>query len=255
MVTQDICRQIARGVGDAFSCLGMGAYVQVRTPFLYPDGRIIDLYIRTDNDRWTATDLGETHRWLDAHSWSDKRTAGQQELVRQVCATLGLDEFRGALVTKVDDPAHAAEAVTRLAQGAMRVADLWLTFRAKVIETVRDQVAEYLDHRKIAYERQIVREGKSKTQWKIDFETRLSKKTSWIQVLTTGSRGAAAQIRDHTVAAWVDLGGENGTELISLFDDSLNIWREEDVRQLEAVSTVAFWSNPEDFVSHLGMPA
>lgn len=257
MVAEKLCREIAEGIGRGFSCQEVGPYVQVRTPFVYPDGHIIDLYMRSDDDRWMASDLGETHRWLDAHAWSEKRTPAQQELIHQICTTLGIQEARNALVIQVDEPADTAEAVTRLAQAASRVADIWFTFRAKLGESVRDQVEDFLVQKKIVFEREVRRAGKSGTTWKLDFETISPRQKSWVLVLSTGSRGAASQIRDHAVAAWVDLGAgqDNGSALVSLFDDTMDVWKDEDFRQLEAVSTVALWSNPEDFLSHLGRAA
>jgi hypothetical protein len=197
--------------------------------------------------------LGETLRWLDAHSWAEKRTPSQQQLIQQICFNLGVEEFQGSLLARVKDPSKIADAVTRLAQASARVADIWFTFRAKQTVTVRDEIEEFLQDKKVAYERGVRITGQSK-QWLIDFKTRTDKQTALVQVLATESRGASSRLTDHAVATWVDLQAqrdEAGVRFVSLFDDTVDVWREEDFLQLESTSTVVLWSNPDDFLVKL----
>ena len=58
------CEDIARRVGQLFVCTTVNEYLRIRTPYLYPDGDVIDLFIKWDERHFTVTDLGETLRWL-----------------------------------------------------------------------------------------------------------------------------------------------------------------------------------------------
>jgi hypothetical protein len=55
------------------------------------------------------------------------------------------------------------------------------------------------------------------------------------------------------MAVWYDLNhlkiGQEPLEFISLFDDTLDVWRPEEFRLVEEFSTVARWSAPEEFYS------
>lgn len=255
MVTTDICREIAAGMGQAFTCSQVNGYVRVRTPFVYPDGKVIDLYVKGQGDACTVSDLGETMRWLDAHSWSDKRTRQQDQLAQQVCLTLGVEQFRGMLQTRAGGAHQTADAVSRIAQAAARVADISFTFRVQLAATVRDEVEEFLQAKEIPYERTVQRVGASGKQWTLDFQTRTEGQTSLVQVLTTESRAASARITDHMVATWYDLTAlkeaREDTIFVSLFDDTADVWKAEDFRLLEGLSRVALWSNPEEFAAQL----
>lgn len=75
--------------------------------------------------------------------------------------------------------------------------------------------------------------------------------SSLAYVLSPGSRATANRLTDHVVAAWHDLSylsiGEEALRFVSLFNDDAEVWREEDFRQAEGLSTVAFWSRRDEF--------
>jgi hypothetical protein len=52
----------------------MDGYTRIRTPFLYPDGDVIDVFFRGGEDVATVSDLGETLRWLKMQSLSPRRS-------------------------------------------------------------------------------------------------------------------------------------------------------------------------------------
>lgn len=256
MVAEELCRELSTGLAKKFICRNEGELLHVRTPFVYPDGQVIDLYFR--DDALVATDLGETLRWLDSHSWADKRTAAQRRLIQEICRASGVVEKHGSLSIEVGSPAASAEAVTRLAQAAARVADVWFTFRLKTFTTIRDEVGELLEEERVPHERNVVREGVSGKQWTIDFHTSSGSRSSLVQILATGSRSASSRLTDHTVAAWVDLresDGAGSADFVSLFDDTVDVWRDEDFRQLESHSKLAFWSEPVRLLNLLGAPS
>ncbi|MCY4093420.1 MAG: hypothetical protein OXF62_21620 [Caldilineaceae bacterium] len=53
------------------------------------------------------------------------------------------------------------ESVFRVAQAAVRVSDLWFTLRSQAVQTVADEVDEWLSDREIPFERQMSRQGRS----------------------------------------------------------------------------------------------
>jgi hypothetical protein len=138
-----------------------------------------------------------------------------------------------------------------VAQAALRIADLWFTMRTRAVETVADEVGDWLDERAIPFERGVVQVGRSGRTWTVDFQTRLANRTSLVFLLATSSRAAARRVTEHVVAALYDLNYltlvQPGLAFVSLFDDTEDIWRDEDFRIVEQLSKVACWSRPDQF--------
>jgi len=138
------CDEIQQTIGKLFTCSSVNEYTRIRTPFLYPDGDVIDVYLKETTGVVTLTDLGESVRWLRMQSLSSRRSPKQQKLVEDVCLTHGLEFFKGMLVLRVKAGETMGKAVTRLAQGALRVADVWFTMRTRSVESVSDEVEDFL---------------------------------------------------------------------------------------------------------------
>jgi hypothetical protein len=70
-------------------------------------------------------------------------------------------------------------------------------------------------------------------------------------VLCTGSRSAARTIANSVLAAWYDLSpleiGPQAMSFVSLFDDTADVWEDDDFRLLEGLSSIARWSDPHGF--------
>lgn len=247
------CTRIQESMGELFSCAEVGDYVRIRTPFMYPDGDYIDIFHEKpqSDETITLTDLGETVRWLKMQTISPRRSPKQNQMIQDICLTHGVEFYRGMLQVRFRPNENLALAVTRLSQAALRTADIWFTYRSRAVESVTDEVAEYLAKINISFERNSNLLGRSGKSWPITFHTRTQNQSSLVQMLSTGSRGATRRITDHVVAAWHDLSqlrvGPEALIFVSLFDDTVDVWAEEDFRQLEDLSHIARWSEPDEF--------
>ena len=117
-----------------------------------------------------------------------------------------------------------AESVLRVAQGAVRVSDLWFTFRSQSFQNTADEVDEWLREKQIPFDRQVQKQGRSAQNWTIDFETYTDNRTSLVFLLSTGSRGTVRRLAEHVLAGCVDLShlkvNQSGLTFVSLFDDT-----------------------------------
>jgi hypothetical protein len=244
------CSAIRSGLGPMFECAVKGDYVRVRTPYLYPDGDCIDLFIKSSGPGIsTVTDLGETVRWLNSNTLSVKRSPKQAGLISDISQTHGVEFFRGMLKARSSEPANLADAVTRVSQAALRVSDLIFTSRLRAVESVTDEVADFLQELSLPFERNKRLIGRSGKFWKIDFQVSTSSHGSLIAVLSSGSRSAAQQLTKNAVVTWYDLSqyktSPEPLTFISLIDDSADVWSDEDFNLVESISEVATWSAPE----------
>lgn len=251
MSVEEFCICLRSSVPSLFECApAPRGNIRVRTPFLYPDGGLIDVFVVEQSGDFVVTDFGEALGWLRLQSPRGLLSRKQERLVEDVCLTLGVELFRGQLLRR----AYADElpdAILLVAQAALRVADLWFTLRTRAVESVADEVADWLSEKEIPYEKDVPQVGRSGRTWTIDFEVHLSKRTSLVFLLATGSRAAARRITEHVVAGLYDLSHlrdvYSGLSFVSLFDDTEDVWAEEDFRLVEGLSKVARWSRPDEF--------
>lgn len=249
------CEILGQSLGALFTCSQVNGFTRVRTPFLYPDGDVIDLFVQEQNGSVTITDLGETMRWLRSQSISPRRSPKQTKLIEDVCLNHGLEFFRGMLLARVKPGDNFAAVAMRAAQGALRVADIWFTMRTRSVESVSDEVELLLTEKSVAFERNQPLVGRSGRTWRPDFHARMPKRSSLVCVLSTGSRAAAKNVTEHVLALWYDLNnmrvGPEGLQFVSLFDDTMDVWSEQDLNLLKDLSVVARWSQPDEFIQAL----
>jgi hypothetical protein len=248
---QSPCEIITHTLGALFTCSKVKNYIRIRTPFLYPDGDVIDLFYLEQDGVSTVTDFGETLRWLKMQSLSIKRSPRQLKLIEDICMNHGIEFYKGMLSARIKEGDDLAKAVMRVSQGALRTADLWFTLRTRAIESTAEEIELFFDEKEIPFERNQSAAGRSGKIWRVDFHTRMPRRSSLVYVLSSGSRAASRGVVEHVVTAWYDLSnlkfGPEGLQFVSLFDDTMDIWIPEDFKLLQDLSTVARWTKPDDF--------
>ena len=247
-----LCTALQQAVPPLFVCSPAPQEgVRVRTPMLYPDGSVVDVFVLERNDRFIVTDFGDALDWLGLQSVSQRRSPKQEALIQDVCQTLRMERFRDQLMLRDVTSGALGESVFRVAQAAVRVSDLWFTLRSQAIQSIAEEVDEWLNDRGIPFERQVSRQGRSTQDWTIDFQTLTDKRTCFVFLLATGTRGAARRLTEHVLAGCVDLNHHKefqpSIEFVSLFDDTEDVWQPHDFHMVEPVSEVVLWSRPDEF--------
>ena len=252
MNVNELCVSVGKSLPPLFVCSPAPQEgVRVRTPLLYPDGGVVDVFVLERGYRYTVTDYGDALGWLGLQSVSRRRSRKQQLLVQDVCQTLRIELFQGELTLRSVANDALGEAVLRVAQAVVRVSDLWFTLRSQSLQTTADEVDEWLREKDIRFERAVRQSGRSGQNWTIDFRTLTDERTSLVFLLSTGSRGATRRILEHVLAGWVDLSHLKASQpslaFVSLFDDTEDVWQQEDFSLVEDHSEVARWSRPDEF--------
>jgi len=246
------CEEISGQLGALFTCAPHGKYVRVRTPFLYPDGDVVDLFVRDQGEETVVSDLGESLRWLRNQTLAMKRPPKQRQLIDDIKLTNDVELYKGALIARATQ-GDLASAIMRVGQAAVRVGDLWFTVQNRAVQSVPDDVEDFLTERSFSFERRFKTMGRSLKPWTVDFYVK-DVATSYVQVLSTGSRASATVSAKTTVAMWYDLSGADDRphNFISLIDETTaDVWSTEDIRLLDSISTVQPWSKPDEFAALL----
>jgi hypothetical protein len=248
------CETVAEQVGMLFTCSQVNQFIRIRTPLLYPDGDIIDIFFQQTGEQLVLTDLGETLRWLRMQTVAARRSKKQDRMIADVTMNHNVELFRGMLLVRVKDLSELGVQVMRLSQAALRVSDLWFTMRNQAFESIADEVQEYLVEHRIQHERDKRVIGRSSRPWSVDFHTFHPNRSAYVTVLSTASSSAAQNITNTALARWIDLASYQASQnirFVSLFDDSADVWREYNFKQLEDVSEVVLWSSPEQFLEKI----
>lgn len=252
MNDNELCAAIGRSLPPLFNCSPAPQEgVRVRTPMLYPDGDVVDVFVMERGETYTVTDFGDALGWLGLQSVSLRRSPRQEALARDVCQTLRIELVQDQLVLRQVPREGLAESVLRVAQAAVRVSDLWFTLRSQSLQTTADEVDEWLREKQIPYDRAVQRQGRSTRTWTVDFETYADQRTALVFLLSTGTRGAVHRLAEHVLACCVDLNHlkttQQGLYFVSLFDDTEDVWRAEDFGLVSEYSEIARWSRPDEF--------
>lgn len=229
--------------------------LRVRTPFFYPDGGVVDVFLWQSADGITVSDLGESLGWLRLQTVGGKRSPKQSKLVADVCMTLGVDSVQGQLQRFCSDATTVADAVLRVAQAVIRVADLWFTTRARSVESMADEIGELLDDELVPFEAGLKMPGRSGRVWTVDIAVKLPQRSSYVAVLSTGSRAAAHRVAEHVFTQWHDLrylqADSPHLQMVSLLDDTADVWDEADLHLVGEMSSLTRWSRSDEFLEVL----
>jgi|SRR5713226_1845431 len=107
-------------------------FTRIVTPFLLPDGDVLDLFYREEAGTSLLTDGGETLRWLRDQWGERKLPAAIREQLPGICQTHGIELWHGRLEIRFTEETEVVGALMRLAQAALRVSDLWFVLHEKL---------------------------------------------------------------------------------------------------------------------------
>lgn len=258
----NLCDAVRQGMPALYECSSVPVGgVRIRTPFLYPDGGVVDVFVVEANHGYVVTDFSDAVGWLRMQTVRGELSSRQRILINDIGQTLDTEFKKGEVIYRCNDLSEVSEAVQIVGQAVLRVADLWFLFRHSVSESVSDEVEEWLQEREIASERNYKVRGRSTREWNVHFKTLVLGNTSFVFLLSTATRGAVHRITDQVFTGCSDLtNSQNATiytytpKLVSLFDDTVDVWRKEDFDLLENVSEIARWSSPDEFEHILKTP-
>jgi len=237
-----------------FECREENGRLKITTPYLYPDGDYIDLYLTETPTGLYLTDLGETIGYLADHGISLRQSPKRQKIVNDILLTQGVELFRGELRTPLEDWDKAAWTVVRLGQAIVQVGDLVFSLRLGALSTFKEEVEEYWIESRIPYDVDYPVVGGSGESYTVDFYIPVPHRPRLVETLSSQSRSYANTLVSRVVRTWHDLLRVDGRYgYVSLVDDSTDVWRPEWFDQLANLSEVVVWGERERLPAILGL--
>lgn len=217
--------------------------LRLATPFKYPDGSQIDVFLGAEGDLFDGlylTDLGQTTAsLLDMHIKAQS-TKKRKTIVTDVCNMLGVIQVGGEFRVNLENIDAMPGAIVRLAQACIRVSDLMFTQRMVMPGGFKDDVEELISSLNVPYEYDPVRTGQFNNQVVLDFATHGTRVESLIMTISGGVSGPSHIGATEVFSRWYDLANlHSSNQFISVIDSTYaGAFREEDIGRLTTVSTV-----------------
>ncbi|ALB42397.1 MULTISPECIES: DUF1828 domain-containing protein [Nostocales] len=252
-MTLNICEKINQTIGGLFACSPVNEFVQISTPFILPDGSVIDLFLKEKEESYVLTDLGETFGWLYLQTAAYSLSKNQEIIIKDIVITHGIEQFNGMLITRLKKDDNLADAVLRLSQAIIRVADTNTKLKVPTFEPITEEVTEFLNKKNLNVERNKKFRGMSGTDRTVDFCVYRPNGNTLINTLSTPLRRTARMRVDKVFTTWSEISDlkESNYNFISLIDDSTDLWNENNITLLNLVSNVVKWSNRDELQKFL----
>ncbi len=228
-------------------------FLRIKTPFLYPDGSFIDVFLDTSCDLFgdcELSDLGQTATFLLNSQVDFWRTSKRKQMLEAICEVLDVREDAGVLKLTIPsgEISNVSEHVLRLGQACVRCADLVLTRRLRSVGVFREDVEEFLDASSIPYESDIALDGPFGKPVRIDFSVRRKRSPLLVQTLSANSDSAFHQASLEIFRKWSDLKEyrQRGDDFLTLIDSGAQATRDEDIKRIRQEADVIFFPQEQD---------
>lgn len=224
-------------------------HLRLETKFLYPDRSSVDVFVVKATTQ--LSDLGQTTSWLadlQIRPWQSKK---RQRFLEDALYVLGVQRSGGALETSFE-PTHESleDAVIRLGQACVRVADLSFTRRSSFQASVTDEVEELIADAELEYQPNVSLPGRRGNAVVVDFLVEGRRRKSAVLTLAAQATTTAHSLANEVFRKHYDL-AERGEQRVTVFDDRIDVYRPEDLDRLRDVCEVVPFSARQDVVALL----
>ena len=125
MTLADIRRQVREGIAGLYDCEDdQNGSITIETPFIFPNGDLLDLSVEQTSDGFVVSDLGETCGWLFRIAGIDNLTPARHQKIREIENGTGVQFWRGNLRYQCESSDDIALGVHSVAQAALQMAEL-----------------------------------------------------------------------------------------------------------------------------------
>ncbi len=244
-------RLAALGLARSFEVRPDGS-ARVTTPFLYPDGTAIELYQQAADDLFLSarlTDGGRTFDFLGSQQVQMDGHEKREHLLHEVCKGLNVEQRKGELAVSVEPEADLADAVLRLAQACIRIADLHytLTFKNK---TDFHQIffADFLSLERPDHIENFSIDGRFGRNVKIDFFVRRkTAKDHLVITMTSTNKTSSHAVANDVFCRWYDLERyRDHYAFLTVLDSTSRAFHEADIHRVADVSRVVRYPDEVD---------
>jgi hypothetical protein len=241
--------------GDIFSCFEVNGNLAIETPFNFPDGDTIELYLTERNGRLVLSDLGETLRFLGSYDVDLKTYSKRERILHDVINSLNVKFMRNALYVPVASMERLPDAIFDLGQCMIRICDILYTVRGSSRADFVEEVKDYLDLNKVRFEEKYPVFTLRDTKYEFDLGVEVNDQIKLIELVKPPSKLSQKPNTDRLLRVWVDLDSYAPdfpkAARITLIDDTDYPWNKDDFLLLDRFSMVNRWTAKDKLMSDI----
>jgi hypothetical protein len=256
------CSQFAEIAREAplagFRCTQDGDFLRLDTPFRYPDGGTVELFVEESSGHLRVSDFGEAFRFLEKSGLEPLRSPGRQRAIELAIKLAGGTLDQGVIEIVVRERSEVLSAIVRLGQAMTRIADISLLVKGSLVNTFSDAVEDYLraHTRGLEIKRRAAVRGNATTH-QVDIWTRSDRGVSVVESLSALTPTGANSQTAFTIQKFADISaiGAGAPGRYTVLDDSTEVWSESLRKQLAQFSDVIDWERRGDLAAALAPSA
>lgn len=227
--------------------------IRITTPFTYPNGSFIDVFLKPNNDlysSYTLSDYGQTAQYLYEMGFNLTATRKRLQTIDDVCRTLGTKYKSGFFEIEFGDDNlnNLSNFIVNLSQTCIRIADLSFTQRLQTYATFDDDIEEFIEVSGLEYEvspDNLI--GVYEKPVKVDFRVLGNNSKSLIQTWSTRNSYQSHLASNEIYVRWLALNNYlSSYQFITVYDDNENSLRDDDFSRLYETSTVFGFPNQRE---------
>ena len=255
----DIRQTIRNGIAGLYNCEdGPNGSITILTPFVFPNGDLLDLSVEQTSAGLVVSDLGETYGWLFRTSGIDNLTPARLRKIHEIENGTGVQFWHGNLRYECDDSGDLALGVHLVAQAALQIAELRHSTKSAPRRRNQDRLDEWFEAKSLNVVRDVRVPGRSQHKWKIDYRITVADRDSYAMWIDSPDQPSALPAVYRTYTTYADLkhsaNGAASVPRISILDGADTQWRTEERALLEDVSSVVCWSDQDQLLPLLQPP-
>jgi hypothetical protein len=241
---------IYRSLPLDFSCASVNDTIAVRTPLMFPDGDFIIVYIEEAGGKYVVTDAGTLWGFLLANGIPPKLSFGRQQILDDVLL-INTTHMEDDEVRTSSSFEGLSFAIFRVAQAVARASGIIYSRRIAIPDTFNTTVADFFDERHISYQEEYPIVDVYEKQWVFDFRIQTGKH-KLVKTLATDSPSYAESLVSRAVRQWDGFSDmiEQSCR-ITIYNDMVDVWRTESLRQIKAHSELIPFSESEHYIDLL----
>lgn len=247
------CNEIKKAIykiGEYFECEEFDKFILVDTPFDYPDGDPIQIFVIKEGNNIVLTDFGETLSYLTTNRFDVFSSKKREKTFNMILKGSGVKFKKGEL--RIENPESITSGILKLIEACLRVSDLVFIQRVRVGAAFKEQVSDFLLENNISFKEDYFIEGSTGESYRVDFFLYVEPSSGLLQTLSSRTESYAKILITKTFTMWFDLKEKDGRyRYFSLIDDTKDVWESAMLKLLDRVSEVYFWSKKEEFLKSL----
>ncbi len=248
-----LCENIIFQLNDHFAsdmeCLRSDSgYQVVRTPFLYPDGDHIELYLRSmDDGQVLASDVGQTVMKLAEYGFILQNSSRRRAMAIRITSSLRVQFDNGSLSVAVPSDRGGAR-IWDLMMALQRLSDLVYIeestsrgYDSRGV-TFEHQFENYVTEKQITYRRAVQIQLSNDYRFTSNFTLG---EGAIVQLLSANSAGYARRRMNNVYVNFSEMNiAKDRRARLAVVDDSKDLWSEALLEPLTRQATeVLYWKN------------